>query len=126
MQSSTTDWADFEEIIAKTLNIFTLNLHAQYVLSNEPTNTIPIALASEDDLAELHRCLTPLVVPSRNANGSKSKRKMKELTVKVTDKSDDTTSKPSSVSGKVRDRYILWSSQVLKESFYRRRMKVKI
>jgi len=126
MQSSTTDWADFEEIIAKTLNIFTLNLCAQYVLSNKPTNTIPIALASEDDLTKLHRCLTPLVIPSQNANGLKSKQKMKELTVKVTDKSNDTTLKPSSVSGKVCDRYILQSSQVLKESFYRRRIKVKI
>jgi hypothetical protein len=35
---------------------------------------------------------------------------MKELTVKVTDKSDDTTLKPSSVSGKVCDKYILGSS----------------
>ena len=103
-----TKWAEFEENIAKILNIFTSNLRAQYVLSTEPNSTIPIALTSENDLAELHACLAPLVVPPRNANGSRSKRKMKEVSVKVTDKSDDTTSsKTSSASnGKVRNRYI--------------------
>lgn len=103
-----TKWAEFEENIAKILNIFTSNLHAQYVLSTEPNSTIPIALTSENDLAELHARLAPLVVPPRNANGSRSKRKMKEVSVKVTDKSDDTTSsKTSSASnGKVRNRYI--------------------
>jgi hypothetical protein len=110
-QSSTAKWSDFEENIAKILNIFTPNLRAQYVLSTEPTNTIPIALTSVNDLAELHTRLAPLIVPPRNANGSKSKRKMKEVTVKVTDKNEDTpSSKTSSVSNgkKVRhDRHIL-------------------
>jgi hypothetical protein len=58
--------------------------------------------------------LAPLIVPPRNANGSKSKRKMKEVSVKITDKSDDTTSsKPSSVSnGKVRHKiYLGWKTQ---------------
>lgn len=121
--SNTTKWADFEENVAKILNIFTPNLRAQYVLSTEPTSTIPIALTSEDDLAELHTRLIPLIVPPRNANGSKSKRKMKEVTVKVTDKSDDTTSsKASSVTnGKVCDRLIGIFWDQLKESFYRRR-----
>ena len=110
-QSSTTKWTDFEETIAKVLNIFTSNLRAQYVLSTEPTSTIPIGLTSEDDLAELHTRLIPLVVPPRNANGSKSKRKMKEFTVKITDKNDDvTSSKTSTVGhGKVRNRYIFGS-----------------
>ena len=106
-QSSTTKWPDFEESIAKILNIFTPNLRAQYVLSTEPTNTILIALTSENDLAELHTRLAPLLVPPRNANSSKSKRKMKEVTVKVTDKSNDITSKTSSVgNGKVCNRHI--------------------
>ncbi|KAH9986256.1 hypothetical protein BJV77DRAFT_68161 [Russula vinacea] len=41
-------------------------------------------LMSQADLDELHERLIPLVVPPRNANGSVSKRKMKEVTVKVT------------------------------------------
>jgi hypothetical protein len=53
----------------------------------------------------------------RLVNGSKSKRKMKEVIVKVTDKSDDvTSSKPSSVSGKVCDS--IFQDQALEESFY--------
>ena len=108
-QSSTTKWADFKENIAKILNIFTSNLRAQYVLSTEPMSTIPIALTSASDLAELHTRLVPLIIPPQNANGSKSKQKMKEVTVKVTDKSEDnTSSKTSSVgNGKVRDSCIL-------------------
>jgi hypothetical protein len=50
------------------------------------------------------------MVPPRNANGSKSKRKMKEVTVRITDKSDDTTSSnpktSSATNGKVCDRLI--------------------
>jgi hypothetical protein len=99
------------------LNIFTPNLRAQYVLSTEPTSTIPIGLSLEDDLAELHARLVPLIVPGRNANGAKSKRKMKEVMVKVTDKSDDSTSsKTFSSNGKVctNNRHIL-GYRVLKE-----------
>lgn len=97
-QSSTTKWDDFKATIAETLNIFTSNLHIQYVLSSEPTSTIPITLTLEDDLAALHARLIPLVVPPRNADGSRSKRKMKEVTVKVTDKGDDAVSSNSKAS----------------------------
>jgi hypothetical protein len=55
-------WADLKEKIAGILNIFTGNLHAQYVLSTEPTGAIPITLTSQAYLAELHKCLAPLVV----------------------------------------------------------------
>ena len=122
-QSSTTKWAEFKENIAMILNIFTPNLHVQYILSTEPTGTIPIALTSESDLAELHTRLIPLVVPPRNANGSKSKRKMKDVTVKVTDKSDDTTSKTSINNGKVCVSHI-FRFQIQKK-LYRERMKIK-
>jgi hypothetical protein len=94
----------------------------QYILSTEPTGTIPIALISEGDLAELHTRLIPLVVPSLNANGSKSKRKMKEVMVKITDKSDDINVN----NGKVLvcdHRYIFRSNTGTQGSFYRRRMK---
>ena len=109
-QSSMTTWAEFKENVAKILNIFTPNLHTQYVLSTEPANTIPIALTSDDDLAELHTRLVPLVIPPKNANGSKSKQKIKEVYVKITNKSKDiSSSKTSSVSnGKVCDLY--WGS----------------
>jgi hypothetical protein len=96
--SSETKWTVLEDKIAGILNIFPANLRTQYILSTEPAGTIPIALTSQDDLAELHKRLIPLVVPPRNANGSVSKRKMKEVTVKVTDKNDDGN---SSTSGKV-------------------------
>ena len=105
-QSSKTEWAEFEETIAKILNIFTPNLRAQYILSTEPTGTIPIALTSQSDLDELYTRLVPLVVPPRNANGSKSKRKMKEVTVKITDKSEDANTIPSvNSNGKVCDKH---------------------
>ena len=91
-----------EQKIAEILNIFLANLRAQYILSTEPTGAIPIALTSQADLVELHERLVPLVVPPRNTNGSISKRKMREVLVKVTDKSDDVSS--SSGNGKVRRR----------------------
>jgi len=106
--SSETKWANLEDKIAGILNIFPANLRAQYVLSTEPAGAIPIALTSQDDLAELHERLIPLVVPPRNANGSVSKRKMKEVTVKVTDKNDDVTSSAS--NGKVRRTRFLMTS----------------
>lgn len=98
--SNETKWGELEEKIAGVLNIFTANLRVQYVLSTEPAGAIPIMLMSQADLDELHERLIPLVVPPRNANGSVSKRKMKEVTVKVTDKSDDANS--SGGNGKVR------------------------
>jgi hypothetical protein len=121
--SNTTKWANFKENFAKILNIFTPDLCAQYVLSTEPTSTIQIALTLENDLAELHKHLIPYIVPPWNANGSKSKRKMKEVTVKVTNKSNDTTSSKafSVTNGKVCDRQIGIFWDQLKESFYRRR-----
>jgi hypothetical protein len=97
--SSETKWADLEEKIAGILNIFTPNLRAQYLLSTEATGAIPIALTSQADLDELHKRLSPLIVPQRNTNGTISKRKMKEVIVRVTDKGDDTTSSAS--NGKV-------------------------
>lgn len=106
--SSKTKWEDLEEKIARILNIFTANLRAQYVLSIEPTGAIPIALTSQADLDELHERLIPLVVPPRNANGTVSKRKMKELTVKVTDKGDDVNASAS--NGKVRCSHIFMTN----------------
>jgi hypothetical protein len=113
-------WAYLEEKFARILNIFTGNLHTQYILSTEPTGAIPIMLTSQADLAELHKRLAPLVVPPQNADGSVSKRKMKEVIVKVTDKGDDANSSAS--NGKVC--YRLFSYQVLK-NLSRRRMKAK-
>ena len=71
----------------------------QYTLSTEPAEAIPIALTSQDDLVKLHDRLAPLIVPPRNANGSVSKQKMKEVIVRVTDKGDDMGS--STNQGKV-------------------------
>lgn len=104
--SNETKWGELEEKIAGVLNIFTANLRVQYVLSTEPAGAIPIMLMSQADLDELHERLIPLVVPPRNANGSVSKRKMKEVTVKVTDKSDDANS--SGGNGKVRYKFIFY------------------
>ncbi|KAH9983685.1 hypothetical protein BJV77DRAFT_1072685 [Russula vinacea] len=97
--SNETKWGELQEKIAGILNIFTANLRMQYVLSTEPAGAIPIMLMSQADLDELHERLIPLVVPPQNANGSVSKQKMKEVTVKVTDKSDDANS--SGGNGKV-------------------------
>lgn len=115
--SSKTNWVDFEQKIAGILNIFTANLCAQYVLSIEPTGAIPIALASQADLAELHKCLVPLVVPPQDANGSVSKRKMKEVIVRVTDKGDD-VALPAAGNGKVGDRH--FSKMTTKKSFQKK------
>ncbi|KAF8232574.1 hypothetical protein L208DRAFT_1561941 [Tricholoma matsutake] len=96
--SSKTNWVDLEQKIAGTLNFFAANVHVQYVLSTEPAGAIPIALALQTDLAELHGHLVPLVVPPQNANGSVSKQKMKEVIVRVTDKADDVA--PSAASNR--------------------------
>lgn len=98
-QKNDIDWADFKNHIAEILNIFPDRLCAQYILSTESASTIPITLATPDDLAELHTRLGPLVTPPRNADGSRSKRKPKLIIVKVTDKNDNPTSSTS--NGKV-------------------------
>ena len=89
MVSSEVKWGELEEKIARTLNVFTPNLRAQYTLSTDKKGAIPIALTSQTDLETLHIRLASLIFPGRNADGSHSRRKKKEVTVYVTDKNDD-------------------------------------
>jgi hypothetical protein len=103
--SSKTSWVNLEQRLAGILNVFTTNLCAQYVLSTEPAGAIPISLASQADLAELHEHLVPLVVPPRNANSSVLKCKMKEVLVRVTDKGNDAALSAASSNGKVGNKH---------------------
>ena len=89
MVSSEVKWGELEEKIARTLNVFTPNLRAQYTLSTDKKGAIPIALTSQTNLETLHVRLASLIFPGRNADGSCSRHKKKEVTVYVTDKNDD-------------------------------------
>lgn len=89
MVSSEVKWGELEEKIARTLNVFTPNLRAQYTLSTDKKGAIPIALTSQTNLETLHIRLASLIFPGRNADGSRSRHKKKEVTVYVTDKNDD-------------------------------------
>jgi hypothetical protein len=101
MVSSEVKWEELGEKIARILNVFTPNLRAQYTLSTDRKGAIPIPLTSQIDLDTLHERLVSLIFPGRNADGSRSRRKKKEVTVFVTDKSDDILFPGG--DGKVRD-----------------------
>ena len=87
--SSKIQWEELAEQIACVLNVFRANLRAQYTLSTDRKGAIPIPLTSQADFNALHTWLASLINPGRNADGSRSRRKKKVVTVFVTDKNDN-------------------------------------
>jgi hypothetical protein len=99
--SSTIEWVELQQKIASVLDVFPSNLQVQCVLPGDKSADPKFSLTSQEDLDDLHLELPvrPKIVPSRNANGKRWKRKHEEITISVTDKNDD---KASMNAGKVR------------------------
>jgi len=85
-------WSDLEEEIARILNVHPAGLQAQYTLSSDRKDAIPIPLKFENDYASLMARVKTLGHPGFTAAGKPSKKKRKEITVFVTNKGDDVPS----------------------------------
>jgi len=81
-----------EEKIARILDVHPVNLQAQYTLSSDRKDAIPISLTSEEDYTSLMARVRILGHPGYTATGKPSKRKRKEITVFVTNKRDESGS----------------------------------
>jgi len=92
---SNVSWVSLRERLAKLLDIYPSSLQVQYRLSTQP-KAHPYDLQHEQDLANMLRLIQPLIVPARLANGRRSTRKLKPLTVRVFNK-DDVVAVPDKV-----------------------------
>ena len=79
--SSTILWYDFQQEVAKKLNIFLLKMELQYHFSNKNRSSLPFDLNSHLSFASMRNKLRPFVVPPTLNNGKKSTRKMKLVTI---------------------------------------------
>ena len=79
--SSTILWYDFQQEVAKKLNIFPLKMELQYRFSNENRSSLPFDLNSHLSFASMCDKLRPFVVPPTLNNGKKSTHKMKLVTI---------------------------------------------
>ena len=77
------DWLDLQNKLAAAFNVYPDSLYAQYSLSTDAKGTLPLDLISENHFETLVKLLWPLVVPPLLANGRRSTRKMKAVTVQV-------------------------------------------
>jgi hypothetical protein len=100
-------WEDsnLEECIAQSLDVHPTNLRAQYILSTDKRDAIPISLTCEEDYNALVSRVNTLGHPGYTAAGKLSKRKRKDIIVLVTNKGDETAST-------VNDAVSLWCLQV--------------
>jgi hypothetical protein len=89
MFSSTISWDSLEERMGELLNIYLKNLRLQYRLSTDSSKSLPFDLASQQQLDALITLLRPLIIPPRLANGKKSTRKMKSVSVNIFNKDDE-------------------------------------
>src|SRR5882762_318036 len=81
-------WPDLQNQLAATFNVYPGSLHAQYRLSNEAKGSLPLDLISEQHLNALIMFLRPLIVPPILANGQRSTRKKKAVTVQIFNKGE--------------------------------------
>ena len=81
--SSTILWFNFQEQVAKTLNVHPSNLQLQYHLSNAASKSLPFDLNSHVMFGSMCTKLKPFVVPPTLKNGKKSTYAMKLITVKL-------------------------------------------
>ena len=79
--SSTILWYDFQQEVAKKLNIFLSKMELQYCFSNENRSSLPFDLNSHLSFASMCNKLRPFVVPPTLNNGKKSTHKMKLVTI---------------------------------------------
>jgi hypothetical protein len=85
---SSISWAELQNQLAATFNVYPGSLHAQYRLSNEAKGSLPLDLISKQHLNTLITFLRPLIVPAILANGQRSTRKKKAVTVQIFNKGE--------------------------------------
>lgn len=85
--SSDIHWVLLQERLAKALDIYPSSLHAQYRLSTQP-KALPLDLQCENDMKMMFTLVRPLVVPPKLANGRRSTRTMKHVTIQIFNKGD--------------------------------------
>jgi len=76
-----------QERLAKLLDVYPSSLQVQYRLSTQP-KALPLDLQTENDLKMMFTLVQPLVVPQLLANGRRSTRKLKPVTVQIFNKGD--------------------------------------
>jgi hypothetical protein len=96
---STAIWYDVKMKIAKDLNVFADTLHLQYRLSTDRADSLPCDLTSIVQFTDLVTRLRPLIVPPILANGRRSTRKLKPVTIQLFSKGDGPVS--AKTDGKV-------------------------
>jgi hypothetical protein len=82
MIQSDITWVSLRERLARLLDIYPLSLQAQYRLSTQP-KALPLNLQNENDLKMMLTLVQPLIVPPLLANGQRSTRKMKPVTIQI-------------------------------------------
>ena len=99
--SSTILWYDFQQEVAKKLNIFPSKMELQYRFSNENHSSLPFDLNSHLSFASMCNKLRPFVVPPTLNNGKKSTRKMKLVTIILSVRDGELESQSSGKNSKV-------------------------
>jgi hypothetical protein len=95
--SSTISWFNLQQTLARILDIYPTSLHAQYRFSTDSKQMLPLDLTSPQHLNTLTTLLRPLVVPRLLANGRRSTRPMKAVTVHVFNKGEDSAQNDNKV-----------------------------
>lgn len=81
-------WTALKDKLAELLNVHPTTLHAQYRLSTDSKASLPFDLTSQTELNNLLNVLHPLVVPPILASGRRSTRRMKPVSVQISNKGD--------------------------------------
>ena len=87
MIQSNVPWVSLRERLAQFLDIYPSSLQAQYRLSTQP-KALPPDLQNENDLRMMLTLVRPLIVPPLLANGQRSTRKMKPVTIQIFNRDD--------------------------------------
>ena len=106
--SSTILWYDFQQEVAKKLNIFPLKMELQYRFSNENRSSLPFDLNSHLSFASMCDKLRPFVVPPTLNNGKKSTHKMKLVTIILSVRDGELESQSGGKNSKVSELWTLW------------------
>ena len=90
MIQSDITWITLRECLARLLDIYPTSLQAQYRLSTQP-KALPLDLQHENDLKMMLALVQPLIVPPLLANGRRSTRKMKPVTIQIFNRDEAVT-----------------------------------
>lgn len=92
---SDVSWIALRELLARLLDIYPSSLQIQYRLSTQ-LKAPPVDLQNENDLRMMITLVEPLIVPPRLANGRRSTRKLRPVTIHIFNR-DDVVAVPDKV-----------------------------